>query len=368
MKNSLMALFVLFFSVLSLLAQESLPIRGLYVGAPSPEDVTEFCSVIENELAPSGVNLIVLRVDFGYKYESHPELAEEKGLDKNDIALLVAACKKNGIRLIPQVNLLGHQSWATKPGKLLMVYPEFDETPEIQFPAEYKWPNPDGLYCKSYCPLHPDVHKVVFDLVDEITDVFEADAFHAGMDEVFYIGHRQCKRCYGHDPAELFAGEVAKIENHLKGEGKELWIWGDRLIDGKATGIGEWEASLNNTHRAIDLIPKSVVICDWHYESAHPTPALFAAKGFRVLACPWRKGEVAVEQVAMLKGFVKNASPQMKSCYAGVMHTYWSSARQFMDGLAAKTENAKNDPSVNCFRELAKVGYPKDWDFLKGKL
>ncbi len=43
----------------------------------------------------------------------------------------------------------------------------------------------DNLYCKSYCPLHPEVHKSSFDLADEICDVFETDAFHAGMDEVF---------------------------------------------------------------------------------------------------------------------------------------------------------------------------------------
>ncbi len=63
-------------------------------------------------------------------------------------------------------------------------------------PAEYEWPNEDGLYCKSYCPLHADLHEVVFALVDEIMVAFEADAFHAGLDEVFYIG-------YEHRPTSL---------------------------------------------------------------------------------------------------------------------------------------------------------------------
>ena len=73
-------------------------------------------------------------------------------------------------------------------------------------PEDYEWPNDDGLYCKSYCPLHPDVHEVVFALVDEIMEVFEAKSFHAGMDEVFYIGEDECPRCNGKDKAELFAG------------------------------------------------------------------------------------------------------------------------------------------------------------------
>ena len=52
-------------------------------------------------------------------------------------------------------------------------------------------------------------------------------------------------------------------------------------FDGKTTGIGMWEASMNNTHRAVDLIPKDVVIADWHYERADPTAPYFAVKGFK---------------------------------------------------------------------------------------
>ena len=43
---------------------------------------------------------------------------------------MVEACKSNSIRLIPQINLLGHQSWAGKTYALLRVYPQFDETPD----------------------------------------------------------------------------------------------------------------------------------------------------------------------------------------------------------------------------------------------
>src|SRR5690606_7580696 len=110
-------------------------------------------------------------------------------------------------------------------GRLLEVYPQFDETPGVVLPEKYEWPNDDGLYCKSYCPLHPEVHKVVFDLVDEIVEVFEADAFHAGLDEVFYIGHKDCSRCNGYDPAVLFADEVNRINRHLTIQEKELWMW-----------------------------------------------------------------------------------------------------------------------------------------------
>ncbi|MEZ4825960.1 MAG: hypothetical protein R3C61_06655 [Bacteroidia bacterium] len=62
-------------------------------------------------------------------------------MTEKDVKKMVAVCKKHSIRLIPQVNLLGHQSWHSKATKLLEVYPQFDENPEVKLPEEYKWPN-----------------------------------------------------------------------------------------------------------------------------------------------------------------------------------------------------------------------------------
>ena len=223
---------------------------------------------------------MVLRVDYRYSYKSHPELVGDNALSKKEVKKIVNACREGGIKIVPQVNLLGHQSWYAKVGKLLEKYPQFNETPHVPTDQEIQWPNEWGLYCLSYCPLHPDVHDVVFEVIDEIVEVFEAEAFHAGMDEVFYLGDDKCPRCQGRDKAELFAGEVTAIRNHLAFQDKALWIWGDRLIDGKTTGIGLWEASYNNTHRAIDMIPKDMVINDWHYERPDRHRCLFRPERF----------------------------------------------------------------------------------------
>jgi hypothetical protein len=176
------------------------------------------------------------------------------------------------------------------------------------------------------------VHKILFELVDEVCDAFETDAFHAGMDEVFYIGDDKCPRCKGKDKAELFAGEVTKIRNHLSLKNRELWIWGDRLIDGSTTGIGMWEASMNNTHRAIDMIPKDVFICDWHYERPDKTAVYFAMKGFRVATCPWRRPSISTAQVSDMIDFRETATKEMKDNYQGIIQTVWTSADNFMEG------------------------------------
>lgn len=360
MKNSprlqtiiLMILLILPLSALRAVDPDPYPLRGLCIESPSPAVLDKFVDFIDDELAPAGVNTLILRVDFQYKYQSRPELTGSNPLSRDQAKKLVEVCKKNGIRLIPQINLLGHQSWHTTLGKLLEVYPEFDETPDIRLPEKYEWPNKDGLYCKSYCTLHPDVHEVVFDLIDEIVEVFETDAFHAGLDEVFYIAHDDCPRCHGRDPAVLFADEVNRINYHLRSQGAELWMWGDRLIDGRTTGIGMWEGSHNNTHRAIDLISKDVVICDWHYERPDPTAVLFAAAGFRVATCPWRKPEIALQQDEMMRTFIKTATPNMKERYLGMLQTVWSSAEHFMNEYFHPEQAVSPDNSGNCFRTLS---------------
>ena len=253
------------------------------------------------------------------------------------------------------------------------VYPQFNETPHIPMEEgsnKLKWPNEWGLYCLSYCPLHPEVHDVVFDVVDEIIEVFEADAFHAGMDEVFYLGDDKCPRCQGRDKAELFAGEVTKIRNHLSLNGVELWIWGDRLLDGKTTGIGLWEASYNNTHRAIDMIPKDVVINDWHYERPDPTAVYFALKGFKVITCPWRFPDVTKTQLQIMVDSKKHATPAVKDNYQGMLHTTWTSAENFIDQYYGRKEvnTGRGGNYVEAFKALFEEIHNLDLDqYLENK-
>lgn len=326
-------------------AQESnekvFQVKGFCIGAPSPKGVDRFVKFINEELAPRGVNTLLVLIDYNYQFESYPQLRDSAALSKADVKKMVAACKKNNIRIIPQINMLGHQSWANHTGKLLEQFPQFDETPYIKMPEKYVWPNSDKLYCKSYCPLHPELHKVIFAVIDEICDAFETDAFHAGMDEIFYLGDEQCPRCSGVDKAELYAGEVIRLRNHLAEKNRELWIWGDRMIDGKTTGIGEWEASYNSTYRSVDMVPKDVVICDWHYERPDQTPVYFAMKGFRVITCPWRTPPTAVIQTEDMAKFRKYATPEMKPRYYGMIQTTWMDPDGFIDGFyGIKSANA----------------------------
>jgi hypothetical protein len=159
---------------------------------------------------------------------------------------------------------------------------------------------------------------VVFDLIDELLDAFQADAIHVGLDEVFEIGH--CHRCTGTPNAELFADWVNALHGHIVGKrGAEMLIWGDRLLDAETTRYGEWEASANHTWEGIDRIPKDVLICDWHYEErddGYPSIPFFADNGFRLVVCPWKNLKAA-------KLLLEDAAAHPSPSLLGMLATSW---------------------------------------------
>lgn len=278
-------------------------------------------------LARQGVNLLIVEVDYNFEYVSHPELRGEDPIPAATIKRIVGLCRTHGIRLVPEFQSLGHQSWDEKTYPLLAKYPHLDESPGKYSGNKGKDPWGTDFYCRSWCPIHPDVQPIITDLYDELIDVFEADALHVGMDEVFIIGDADCPRCAGKPTAELFARAVNDAHDHIvKKRGKEMMMWADRLIDGEATGYGLWEASKNGTHPAIDMIPKDIIMCDWHYERSYekqgtkkatfPSIRIFIDKGFRVLPTSFR-------DVKVVKMFIDQSLAVPSDRMLGHLCTIW---------------------------------------------
>jgi len=283
------------------------------------------------EIAPSlGFNWVIAEVNGHFAYASHPEAAEADPITAEDAGRLAEAARHNGINLVPMYNCLGHQSWRDKPAALLRAHPEFNEAPELDATAE-------DFYCMSWCPNHPEVNSLVFDLFDELLDAFETNAFHVGMDEVFVIG--ECPRCRGTRNAELFAKAVNDYHQHLVGRrGVEMMMWGDRLLDAETMGYGRWESSANDTHQAIDAVSTDIVMCDWHYEIMEDFPSVrfFQEKGFRVWPGGWNKEQSIREFIEVAR---REATPKM----LGYMATTWTNVNQVVAGLAGESTDPKNE-------------------------
>jgi hypothetical protein len=283
------------------------------------------------KLAEMGVNVLVLEIDYNFRFQSHPELRQGKDtITKEGAEQLAATCRKHHIRLIPEFQCLGHQSWKSDTFPLLTVYPKLDLTPGA-------FPDNKGIYCREWDPLNPEVNKIVFPMLDEILEAFQADALHVGMDEVSLVGSEKSPSTKGQDPAKLFAKAVNDLHQHLVRERRvEMLMWADRLFDAQKHNWGEWEASKVGTAPALDLIPKDIILCPWHYErkEAYPSIPLFLEKGFRVLPASWRKLDASK---AVIEYSQKFDSPKM----LGHLFTTWGGSKDNVTEYAPLVEGLK---------------------------
>jgi len=306
------------------------PWRAVHLLDYNTDEALEALGQNLENLSKQGINTIILEVDYNFAFKTHPELRRgTTPMTPEGAKKFAKLCKHFNIRLIPQFQSLGHQSWKAETFSLLTVYPKFDLTPGA-------FPNNDGIYCREWDPLNPEVWKVVFQLMDEILDAFHADAFHVGMDEIFLLGHEQSPATKGKDPSVLFANAVKEIHTHLKSKKVEMLMWGDRLIDGKKYQMGDWESATNGTAGAVDLIPKDIIVCPWHYEvrEDYPSIPMFIEKGFRVLPAGWRDLDA---MRALISYSQKNSNPKL----LGFMFTTWGVKKESLLDFPPLVEGLK---------------------------
>jgi hypothetical protein len=100
------------------------------------------------------------------------------------------------------------------------------------------------------------------------------------------------------------------------------------------------------------MIPKDVMICDWHYERPDQTAVYFAMKGFDVVTCPWRNPSNAVAQANDMVRFRNSSTPEMSNRFSGMVQTVWSGAEQFLGSYYGKREDPGENTPVKCFRAM----------------
>jgi hypothetical protein len=173
--------------------------------------------------------------------------------------------------VIPQVQTFGHFAYVLNKDP----YKSLAENPVPQA----RW----GRY--TYCPSNPEVYKLVFDLFDEVIEVFKPKYFHIGHDEITFSDVGTCPRCKTKLPKDLLAEDVKKLYDYLTAKGLKVLMWCDQF-EVERNGRAPW-----NTAEALPLIPKDIIICDWHYrpDPVFPTIKFFKDNGFPVIACGWYK-------------------------------------------------------------------------------
>jgi len=225
-----------------------------------------------------------------------------------------------------EIAQLNDESYHTDPDKkadirdgLLRAYPEFDE----------QYGQNEIEYARSLCITNPLVKIILFDLIDELLEVFEADTIHIGCDEVISIG--LCEECKKYTNAELFSNWVNSLAEHIRKKGARTMIWADRLYSTEETGYFWYDSSSNNTESSINTLSKDILLCDWHYEyhDAYPSVDILAKAGFKMLICPWRNDNAT-------KSFINYALEHDRGHIEGVLCTTWCNSgelsRVILDG------------------------------------
>jgi hypothetical protein len=147
------------------------------------------------------------------------------------------------------------------------------------------------------------------------------------------------------------------MHRHLVQERQiEMLMWGDRLFDGKNNDFGEWESSMNGTAAAIDMIPKDIIVCPWHYEprDAYPSIPMFLDKGFRVLPAGWNKLEATTALIGYSRQY---EGPKM----LGYLFTTWGVKKEglvdfpvLIEGLKLLRANTSGPTVTNVTKTTAR--------------
>ncbi len=210
-------------------------------------------------------------VEFGSQVvlDYDPSIATGIRLSKTQAKSIIDYARLLGMEPIGYLNLLGHLERAYQK-------PPYTAHGGIMIQDEQVYP------------------RFVFPILSEMLEVHgRLRWFHCGMDEandLFQWLHSQ-----GYDCARLLAEHIRRMQRFLEARGVRLVMWHDMLFDqslqeqlkapvGPANGGAPYFTS-----KAIDQIPREVVLNYWCYDSQDAYPALdwLQRKGFEVWASPW---------------------------------------------------------------------------------
>lgn len=290
------------------------PVRGLKLYMPRREGMDYFKQFVDM-LCRFQYNTVVLEVGGAMEYNKHPEINEgwvryceemseysgkaievqdrtypwyknsmhvENGggsyLSQEEVRELVRYCKERYIEVVPEVPSLSHCDY------LLINHPELAERKEDPYPD-------------TYCPSDERSYELLFDVLDEVLDVFGPQTVHVGHDEYYSIG--LCERCKGKPAENLYADDLRRIHAYLAERGVRTMIWCEKLIDAEDKYGEKWGGAerpmkshvtgepfgetIPATYRAIDLLPADIQMLNWYWGMEKQYDRLFLDRGMPLI-------------------------------------------------------------------------------------
>ncbi len=231
--------------------------------------------LIERIFSHLKLNHLVLESEYT-RWDSAPEIAVDFSMDKRDLSQVIAFARQHQMEVTPLVQSLGHSAWIFRNGQNR----DISEDPEN---------------FHTYCPLNPRTYSFIDAIYDEALQLFEPRFFHIGHDEVHMFSrfpyHEECKQ---RGLTQLFVDDVLHHYNRFKQRNVRTMMWGDMILhstesaDGAALAESPEEARCRR-----EMLPKDIIICDWHYQPRPPEEfvqknlRVLQEAGFEVIATTW---------------------------------------------------------------------------------
>ena len=184
-------------------------------------------------------------------------------LTQEQVRELVAYANERGIEVIPEVPSTSHCDY------LLTRHPEIAERPEDPYPD-------------TFCPSNPKSYELLFDVFDEVIEVFRPKIINVGHDEYYSIN--VCDRCRKRlmDTSDIFAEDLTKIHDYLASKNIKTMFWCDKIMnvlteDGTNFGgalnfvYKNWNKNdklygiIHPTWPAREKLPKDLICMNWFW-------------------------------------------------------------------------------------------------------
>ena len=324
-------------------ASPQCPFRGLKMYLPAPDALDQFYKVVDM-LVYYRYNAVILEIGGAMEYKRHPEINEswieycremarypqradevqnmfgwvknsihfENGggrwLSQDTVRQLVDYCRQRGLEVIPEVPCLSHSDY------LLNAHQELAERPYDPFPD-------------TYCPSNPAVYDLLFDVMDEVIEVFQPKVMQIGHDEYYSIA--VCDACRQRDPADILAGDITRIHDYLVRRGIRVMYWSEKMLEhitswgeGLAGAERHCKCSRNTVHRipatwrAIDRIPPDCIAHHWYWALRESHDQAFLSRGMEMTYGNWDP-----------RGFV-NWQKRVEAGALGAAPSHWTALNQ----------------------------------------
>lgn len=191
------------------------------------------------------------------KNSIHTDNGEGDVLTQDEVRELISYCRKRGLEVYPEVPTLSHCDY------ICMAHPEIAERQEDPYPD-------------TYCPYHPDTYKIVFDIFEEVIDVFQPKLINIGHDEFYSMC--LCERCKDRKAHDVYAYDIWKIHDFLAERGIRTAMWGEKLLpvvtkDGHTYGGAGADRLAPNgrpycyppAFYCQTMLPRDILMLHWYY-------------------------------------------------------------------------------------------------------